>query len=259
MTHDRPPAAPRRGAQPDRDPLRPAPGYHLSDLGQQMAERVADTIARPRHHPRRRPRRWSGPSRPRSRWPTRSGSTIQHRRAGHRVDEHVRGQDVRRRRRRSSSDPSSWRLPVEPVAAVVGRALQADRRPDDGRRPRRPATPRRATRRSSSPTSCRSGSTRLHVEGRSFLHDPRKRQCTPVLPHLADLRGRPAAHDHLLRAGRRPDPGQGPQGAVLRRWRAATRPRPAAPRGEPSYPAPVAAGAASSRPRRCSPAARVRS
>ena len=44
--------------------------------------------------------------------------------------------------------------------------------------------------------------TRLAVEKRSFLHDPRKRQCTLCLAHLAGVRRRRAAHHQLLRAGR---------------------------------------------------------
>ena len=59
--------------------------------------------------------------------------------------------------------------------------------------------------------------TRLALEKRSFLHDPRKRQCTLCSLTSLQFEGDDAAHDHLLRAGRRPDPGPRPQGAVLGR------------------------------------------
>ena len=61
--------------------------------------------------------------------------------------------------------------------------------------------------------------TRLHVENRSFLHDPRKRQCTLCSLTSLTFDGRPADHGALLRARGRPDPRQGPVGAVLRRRR----------------------------------------
>ena len=77
-------------------------GYHLSDLGRQMAERVADARRRPRHHPPASPRRSSAPRRPPRRWPTARGLDDRHRRAGDRVDERLRGQAVRRRRRRAA-------------------------------------------------------------------------------------------------------------------------------------------------------------
>ena len=68
--------------------------------------------------------------------------------------------------------------------------------------------------------------TRLHVEKRSFLHDPRKRQCTLCSLTSFHFVGDALTQVALLRAGRRPDPGHGQEGAVLgrRRARGASRP-----------------------------------
>ena len=122
------------------------PGYHLSDLGRQMAERVADVDRRPRHRPPAWPRRWSAPRRPRRRWPTASGLEVV-------TDERViestnvfEGKTLRRRRRRAAQ-AVGVAAPVEPVPAVLGRALQGGRRPDDGGGRTTPATPPAATRR----------------------------------------------------------------------------------------------------------------
>ena len=70
--------------------------------------------------------------------------------------------------------------------------------------------------------------TRLHAEGRPFLHDPRNRQCTLCSLTSLHFEDDTLTELRLLRAGRRPDPGEGPQRAVLRgRRRAETSPRPA--------------------------------
>ena len=153
------------------------PGYHLSDA------RPADGAAgrrrgrRPRHHPRRAPRRSSARRRPRRRWPRPAALDDRHRRPGDRVDERLRGPPVRRRRRRSLERPSAWRhlwnpfRPSwgEPYKAVVARMMAAvyDAR-DAARGPRGGVVSHQLP----------IWTTRLHVEGRSFLHDPRKRQCT---------------------------------------------------------------------------------
>ena len=68
--------------------------------------------------------------------------------------------------------------------------------------------------------------TRLHVEDRSFLHDPRRRQCTLCSLTSLTFDGRQAHHGALLRARRRPAPAQGPQGAVLGRRRSRGREAP---------------------------------
>ena len=102
------------------------------------------------------PPRSSGPRRPRAarRGP---GPRDHHRPPGHRVHQRVRGQALRRGRRRAAP-ARRLAAPVEPVQAVVGRALQAGRRPDDVRASTTPARRPAATRPSWSPTSCRSGS-----------------------------------------------------------------------------------------------------
>ena len=58
------------------------PGFHLSDLGRQMAERVAEHLGRPRHRPPWSPRRWSGRRRPPRRSRSGTGLDAGHRRAG---------------------------------------------------------------------------------------------------------------------------------------------------------------------------------
>ncbi len=73
--------------------------------------------------------------------------------------------------------PKAVAAPAQPAHPVVGRAVQADRGPDDGRgggRPGRRGRPRGRHRVPPAPI----WTTRLHVEKRSFLHDPRSRQCT---------------------------------------------------------------------------------
>ena len=59
--------------------------------------------------------------------------------------------------------------------------------------------------------------TRLHVEKRVVPARPAEAPVHAVLAHLVPLRRRRAHPGVLLRAGRRPDPGPGPRGAVLGR------------------------------------------
>ena len=66
---------------------------------------------------------------------------------------------------------------------------------------------------------------RLSAEGRPFLHDPRRRQCTLASLTSFHFEGGPADPRHLLRARGRPDPGSRQVGAVLGRRR---------PRGAPA-------------------------
>ncbi|CAA9381373.1 MAG: Hypothetical, related to broad specificity phosphatases COG0406, partial [uncultured Nocardioidaceae bacterium] len=210
----RAPAPPRRGPQPDRHPLRPQPRV------QPLRPRPADGPAGRRHD--RRPRHHPG-----VRLPARAGAADRaaagdcaraahrDRRAGHRVREQVPGQEVRRRQRGAQA-ALVVAAPLEPLAPLLGRALQAGRRPDGRGRERRPT-------RGGGPRD------RRRLPPAPDLDDPalRREPCVrarpaqaavhPVLAHLADLRGRAAAHDHLLRAGRRPHPGQGPRRGLLRR------------------------------------------
>ena len=99
-THRRPPAAPRRGAQPAGVLYGRLPGYHLSDLGRAMAERVAEHLARRGHHPRRLLAAGAGPGDARRRRRQALGLAGRHRRPADRGRQRLRGQDVRRRRRR---------------------------------------------------------------------------------------------------------------------------------------------------------------
>ncbi len=75
--------------------------------------------------------------------------------------------------------------------------------------------------------------TRLKAEGRRFLHDPRKRNCTLCSLTSFTFDGRAAGQRRLLRACRRPDPGRRPQRPVLRRRRG---PRRTGPRPEVGAP-----------------------
>ena len=70
--------------------------------------------------------------------------------------------------------------------------------------------------------------TRLHVEHRSFLHDPRNRQCTLCSLTSLDFDGDTLTSSALLRAGRRPDPGRGDKAAPFSAG--GRRPRSASPR-----------------------------
>ena len=119
-------------------------GFHLSDLGRQMAERSrrpSPTATSPTCGPRR----WSGPRRPRAPLADGARSRDRHRRPGHRVDQHLRGQAVRRRRQRAAQarrpggtsgtrSKPSW---GEPYKEIVARMMAAvARRPRRGRGPR---------------------------------------------------------------------------------------------------------------------------
>ena len=110
------------------------------------------------------------------------------------------------RGRQRAAQPAAVAAPLQPVPAVVGRALPRDRRPDDGRRRTTYDARRPATRPCWSPTSCRSGPPGCSVEGRSFLHDPRRRQCTLCSVTSFHFVGRPAGAGLLQRARDRPDP-----------------------------------------------------
>ena len=152
-------------------------GYHLSELGRQMAQRVADDASATATSSTSRPRRSSGPRRPRAPLAAARGLDDRHRRAGDRVDQRLRGQAVRRRRRRAAQarrpgahlwNPfkPSW---GEPYKEVVARMMAAVHDARDAARGHEAVIVSHQL-----PIWI----TRLHVEKRSFLHDPRKRQCT---------------------------------------------------------------------------------
>ena len=122
------------------------PGFHLSELGRQMAQRVADAIGdRDITHLVASPlERAQETAQPLARGPRARG---RHRRPGDRVDQRLRGQARSACGDGAAASRRGLAAPVEPVPAVVGRALQGGRRPDDGRGPRRPRRGRAATRR----------------------------------------------------------------------------------------------------------------
>ena len=102
-------------------------GFHLSELGRQMAERVADAIrdrdivhlrvlaARARPGDRRAAGRWRAGSR----------SSLDERviESANKFEGGAFG-----RRRQRAAQPAALAAPLQPVQAVVGRALQGDRR-----------------------------------------------------------------------------------------------------------------------------------
>ena len=153
---DRAPAAPRRGAQPAGHPLRP--------LGRLPPLRARPRDGRPRRRADRRPRHHpprllaagagAGDGRAARRGPRADRGA---RRAGDRVRQHLRGQAVRHPRLAAAPAPDLVEA-VEPVPAVVGRALQATSSPGCGPPCSTPARRPPGTRPSWSPTSCRSGS-----------------------------------------------------------------------------------------------------
>ena len=162
--------------QPRQDPLRPAARLPA------VRRRRGDGARRPRSgSPAGTSRTWcparsSARSRPPRRSPRRCRLPVADRRAADRGRQRLRGPEGRRRRRRPARAAALVEA-AQPVPALVGRALRRDRRPDARPRSRPPATPPAGTRPSWSATSCRSGPLRLHLEGRRYVHDPRRRQC----------------------------------------------------------------------------------
>ena len=153
--HRRAPAAPRRGAQPGQDPLRPAAGLPA------LRDR-----SRPGRHRREGARRRRPDRRARLAAATRAGDrrtggraarpADRHRRPADRGREQLRGQAGRGRRRRAAQ-PAVLVAAARPVHAVVGRAVPADRAPHARRRAPRPRARRRARGAVRRATSCRSG------------------------------------------------------------------------------------------------------
>ena len=96
------------------------PGYHLSELGRQMAERVAEALRGPRRHPPGRPRPLERAQETAAPIAAALGLAGRHRRAADRGGQRLRGQAVRRRRRRRCAHPRHWWLPAQPVHARRG-------------------------------------------------------------------------------------------------------------------------------------------
>ena len=147
-------------------------GFHLSDLGNKMAERVADGDRRPRHRPPRtspleRAQETAAPlAAARGLTPVIDPRVIE-------STNKFEGDQLRRGRADVPEAPGllrhmynpfkpSWGEPYDEIAA---RMMAASRTP---------ATPRAATRRSSSPTSCRSGRRGCFLEKRSLPPPPRR-------------------------------------------------------------------------------------
>ena len=151
-------------------------GFHLSDLGREMAEKTAASLASRditvvRSSPLERARETAAPL------ADRLGLEVG-------IDERViestnqfegltfgRGSNALR-------NPLLWRHLYNPFRPSWGEPYKQIVAADDGRGPRRTTGRGRPRGRASCPTSCRSGPPVSHAERRSFLHDPRRRQCT---------------------------------------------------------------------------------
>ena len=151
-------------------------GFHLSERGRAMADRVADRIGdRDITHivssPLERAQETATPL------AAARGLTVRARRAGDRVGQRLRGQAVRHPRL-DPAPAADLAQPVEPVPAVVGRALQGGRRADVAGRARRPRGGRRARGGHRLPPAADLGDPAARPRDARFLHDPRKRHCT---------------------------------------------------------------------------------
>ena len=215
-THRRPPAAPRRGAQPGRAcSTAGCPATTSPSSAGQMADRVAEHLAgRDITHlvvlaagagagDRRADRRGARPDRG-------------HRRPADRGRQRLRGQDVRRRRRRAAQarhwrhlrNPfrPSWGEPYVEIAARMLAAVDAARR-------------RRARARggAASATSCRSGSSAVVRRGPPALARPAQAAVRAGLAHVVHLPRRRARLGVLRGARPRPAAGAGDRQEVRRR------------------------------------------
>ena len=197
------------------------PGYHLSDLGQQMATRVAEVICERDitgvyASPLERAQETAQPLADALALDLRTDERVIESSNVFEGQTFGAGQGVLKH-------PRAWQHlwnPLrpswgEPYKQVVARMTRG--------RPRRPRRPPRARGRVVVSHQLPIWITRLHLEGKPFLHDPRKRQCTLCsLTSLTFEDDRLTTAD-LLRAGRRPHPGPRPQQDLLqrrqRRWR----------------------------------------
>ncbi len=156
----------------------------------------------------------------------------------------VRGQAVLRRRRRAQG-AVRVEVPVEPVPALVGRALQGGRRADVVGACSTPATAAEGHEAVLVSHQLPIWIARLRRRAPSYLL-PRPAQAPvhAVQPDLVHVRGRAPGLDRLLRARRRPDPGRptarptSPPAATPRRQRAARLTRCARPPSPPAASSP---------------------
>ena len=211
MPHDhRPPAAPRRGAQPRRHPVRPParlpavrarpPRWpsgsppHLAGPGRRAAARRRRTSSPRRSSARRRRPRPS---------PRAFGLEVGTRRAVHRGREPLRGPDVRRGRRLAA-----------PPARTGGTCGTRSGRPGASRTgsrspacwPASSAARRRGQGHEAVVVSHQLPIwvTRSALEGRRLWHDPRRRECSLASLTTLDFDGDRLVAVTLQRAGRRP-------------------------------------------------------
>ena len=207
-------------------------GFHLSDLGNQMAQRIAETIGdrditHMRTSPLERAQETGAPlAAVRGLTPVVDPRVIESSNAFEGLSFGDGAMTIIKR-------PAPVAPPLQPAQAVVGRALRRDRRPDgrgDPRRPRRRARSR--GRRGVPPAADLDDAS---VPGEAQLPPPPEEP--PVHPVLADQRGlrrRPDGPGALLRARRRPDPGRRPLRPVLGRRRRRRRTGPEASSAPPS-------------------------
>ena len=133
------------------------PGYHLSALGRQMADRVAEWARRPRRRRWSSPRRSSARRRRRRRSPRAHGLGGRQRRAADRGGQPLRGAGVRGRRRVAAGTRGTGR--TWSTRCARRGASRTSRSPPgcSAAVARRRAARRRAARPCWSATSCRSG------------------------------------------------------------------------------------------------------
>ena len=166
-------------------------GYHLSELGQADGRRVADAVAdRDITHLRRLPA-GAGPGDRRSRSPTRRGLEIVTDERLIESSQRLRGQAVRRRRRRAAQARATGGTCANPFRPSWGEPYTRDRGPDDGRargRPRRRPRPRGGLRLPPAADLDHPAARREAV----VPARPAQAAVHAVLAHLASLRGRHA-------------------------------------------------------------------
>ncbi len=179
-------------------------GFHLSELGHRMAQRIADTIGdrdivHMRTSPLERAQETAAPlAKVRELTPVIDPRVIE-------SANKFEGVNFGGGAKTFPQAPPAAAPHVQPPHAVVGRALRRDRRAD-GRR-----DPRRARR---GPRSRGRGrvhqlpiwTTRLFTRMRSYLHHPKSRQCTLCSLTSVVFDGDAVVPGALLRARRRPHP-----------------------------------------------------
>ena len=184
----RPPAAARRGVQPRPGILYGRlPGFRLSEAGEAMARDGRGAGSPAGTSPTWCPARWSGPSRPPRRSPRRSAcrSRIDERliEAGNAFEGKPFGAATAR-----CADPADTGGGCATRGARRGASPTSRSRPGCSPPSRPPGTPPAGHEAVCVSHQLPIWTLRLHLEGRRYLHDPRRRECGAGQRHLAHLR-----------------------------------------------------------------------